>query len=136
MTPSTEVLELEPVQSNGNGLPRAPTLEAQRVTQNPTRDWRRWRLWREFSFSLLSDDEVPDDLAEGKLRSEISKSEGDARKDLEALLSDYTRFKGRPGSWAGSSILVSWLFQKRETADDGTIGSKILAQHVLYNTNS
>lgn len=85
MTPSTEVLELEPVQSNGNGLPRAPTLEAQRATTEPSRDWR---LWRRFTFSILKDDEVPYDLAEGKFRSKISNSEGDARKDLEALLSD------------------------------------------------
>lgn len=133
MTPSTEVLELEPVQSNGNGLPRAPTLEAQRATTEPSRDWR---LWRRFTFSFFKDDEVPYDRAEGKFRSKISNSEGDARKDLEALLSDYTRLKGRPGSWVGSSILVSWLFQKRETADDGTIGSKTPFQHILYETNS
>ena len=101
MTPSTEVLELEPVLSNGNGLPRAPTLEAQRATPKTARDWR---LWRKFSFSLFKDDEVRDDLAEEKLRSEISNSEGDARIELEVLLSDYTRFKDRPGSSVGSSI--------------------------------
>jgi hypothetical protein len=136
MTPSTEVLELEPIQSNGNGLPRAPTLEAQRATQQPTRDWKRWRLWREFSFSLFSDDEVPDDLAERTLKSEILKSEGDTRKDLEALLSDYTRFKDRPGLSVVSSIVLSWILQKREIADAGTIGSKTPAQQKIYYTNS
>jgi hypothetical protein len=85
---------------------------------------------------LFSDDEVPDDLAERTLKSEISKSEGDTRKDLEALLSDYTRFKDRPGLSVVSSIVLYWILQKREIADAGTIGSKTPAQQKIYYTNS
>ena len=133
MAPSTEVPELEPVISNRKGRPRASTLEAQRATPQKARDWK---VWRKSPFSIFRDDEVPDDLAEGKLRSEISKSEGDARKDLQALLSDYTRFKDKPGFLIGSSILFSWTYQRREIADDGTIGSKYLLRRQCYQTNS
>lgn len=115
MAPGSESIHLEPINvSNAATLPRHPTLEAQREPSIIPRRSNRWII-------AFSDEDIPDDATEQKLKDARSKSDGDVRRHLSGLLSDYSRLKDNMSYGIGDEL--SRCFTVTDDSQDGVVKS-------------